>query len=420
MNTLTYVWRMALRRKAACLLVILFTMAATIFMLVYPTLIENTRFRLEEAYESLEVKGWITNSSDYSDPSIAGELWEEVATSPYFSELHVGSRCRAYTYPKNILEEEAGISAGDGKKLSAFQALLKKYDLYSGIRVGGYMRSFNSMDASDALLRIKDKIKWAEGYDESFIKGNEKACLIPESWGYELGETVPMLAEMIVQKGERPSGIIRMKVVGTYPAKVTSFAVVIPIKTYEELANTATEVFKANSVPETWDYALNSFNFTVKDNRQLMEVKKYMVDQGLDGSRGLRVIVDDRILKGTVSPIESNLALLEGLYIFFFAMVAAIGFFLSFLLAKGRKTEYAIMRMLGESRTQITLKALLEQSVLCLFGVFIGAAAVLLMSANSLNPAVCAVILLCYTLGAALAVMVTVRVNVMEILRDKE
>ena len=33
---------------------------------------------------------------------------------------------------------------------------------------------------------------------------------------------------------------------------------------------------------------------------------------------------------------------------------------------------------------------------------------------------VCTMILLCYTLGAAVAVMLTVRVGVMDILRDKE
>ena len=85
-------------------------------------------------------------------------------------------------------------------------------------------------------------------------------------------------------------------------------------------------------------------------------------------------------------------------------MVTAIGFLLSFLLARGRKPEYAVMRMLGESRLQITLKALLEQFVLCLGGVVLGAAAVMLLAQDSFRPSICAAILLCYTLGAAAAV----------------
>ena len=50
----------------------------------------------------------------------------------------------------------------------------------------------------------------------------------------------------------------------------------------------------------------------------------------------------------------------------------------------------------------------------------LGAAAVGLMEKSSFQLSICAVILLCYTLGAAVAVMLTVRVNVMDILRDKE
>ena len=141
---------------------------------------------------------------------------------------------------------------------------------------------------------------------------------------------------------------------------------------------------------------------------------------GLAGTSGIRAVIDDRILRGTVAPIGSNLSLLEGLYAFFFGMVTAIGFLLSFLLARGRKPEYAVMRMLGESRLQITLKALLEQFVLCLGGVLLGAAAVMLLAQDSFRPSICAAILLCYTLGAAAAVTLTVCVNVMDILRDKE
>ena len=78
------------------------------------------------------------------------------------------------------------------------------------------------------------------------------------------------------------------------------------------------------------------------------------------------------------------------------------------------------MRMLGESRLQVTLKALLEQALLCLLGILLGAAVLLIAGQGMPDPAACGIILGCYTLGAALAVLLTVRVNVMEILRDKE
>ena len=77
------------------------------------------------------------------------------------------------------------------------------------------------------------------------------------------------------------------------------------------------------------------------------------------------------------------------------------------------------MRMLGESRLQVTLKALLEQAALCLVGILLGCL-LLLLTGGIPDLATCGIILGCYTLGAALAVLMTVRVDVMDILRDKE
>ena len=108
-----------------------------------------------------------------------------------------------------------------------------------------------------------------------------------------------------------------------------------------------------------WPFDLSSFLFTVKDNYQLEELKGYLTEQGLAGTSGIRAVIDDRILRGTVAPIESNLSLL-------------------------------------------------------------GAAAVGIIGQEGFRPGICAAILLCYTVGAAVAVLLTVRVNVMDILRDKE
>jgi ABC-type antimicrobial peptide transport system permease subunit len=112
--------------------------------------------------------------------------------------------------------------------------------------------------------------------------------------------------------------------------------------------------------------------------------------------------------------------MLERLYMFFFVLVIAIGFFLCFLLARGRKPEYAVMRLLGESSAKVTIKALLEQIVLCVCGILLGTLVLTIGGQESLNAVTCGIILACYTLGAAMAVLLTVRVNVMEILRDKE
>ena len=418
MKAFSYLWHMAWRRKAACLLVVVSTMAATVFMLFYPSLIDNTRKRLEETYSSITVTGSIL-SEDKIVPAVSGSMWKKMQQSGYFSSLYGSASFVIRTFPKDILEESAGEGASEQQKLIAFQNLLASFEEEDSGGVSGSMKACSSFSAEDELVRIREDIRWLEGYDESCLEGDERICIISDRWGYAPGDTIPLLARVPVSKTQL-EGIFHLKVAGTYPGKITKFAAVMPLKTMEDLTVAATAVHKQAGNPYAWNFGLNAVYFTVRDNQQLDQIKAAITESGLRSNKLVRVRIDDRILKETVGPIESNLAQLEGSYLFFFVMIAAIGFLLSFLLARGRKPEYAVMRMLGESRLQITLKALLEQFVLCLGGVLLGAAAVGIIGQEGFRPGVCAAILLCYTVGAAVAVLLTVRVNVMDILRDKE
>ena len=418
MKAFSYLWHMAWRRKAACLLVVVSTMAATVFMIFYPSLIDNSRKRLEETYSSITVTGSIL-SEDKIVPAVSGSMWEKMQQSGYFSSLYGSASFVIRTFPKDILEESAGEGASEQQKLIAFQNLLASFEEEDSGGVSGSMKACSSFSAEDELVRIREDIRWLEGYDESCLEGDERICIISDKWGYAPGDTIPLLARVPVSKSQL-EGIFHLKVAGTYPGKITKFAAVMPLKTMEDLTIAATAVHKQAGNPYAWNFGLNAVYFTVRDNQQLDQIKAAITESGLRSNKLVRVRIDDRILKETVGPIESNLAQLEGSYLFFFVMIAAIGFLLSFLLARGRKPEYAVMRMLGESRLQITLKALLEQFVLCLGGVLLGAAAVGIIGQEGFRPGVCAAILLCYTVGAAVAVLLTVRVNVMDILRDKE
>ena len=418
MKAFSYLWHMAWRRKAACLLVVVSTMAATVFMLFYPSLIDNTRKRLEETYSSITVTGSIL-SEDKIAPAVSGNMWKKMQQSGYFRPLYGSASFVIRAFPKDILEESAGEGASEQQKLIAFQNLLASFEEEDSSGVSGSMKACSSFSAEDELVRIREDIRWLEGYDESCLEGDERICIISDKWGYAPGDTIPLLARVPVSKTQL-EGIFHLKVAGTYPGKITKFAAVMPLKTMEDLTVAATAVHKQAGNPYAWNFGLNAVYFTVRDNQQLDQIKAAITESGLRSNKLVRVRIDDRILKETVGPIKSNLAQLEGSYLFFFVMIAAIGFLLSFLLARGRKPEYAVMRMLGESRLQITLKALLEQFVLCLGGVLLGAAAVMLLAQDSFRPGICAAILLCYSVGAAAAVTLTVCVNVMDILRDKE
>lgn len=390
-------WRMALRRKMATWLVALFAAVVTVFLLLYPRLMEDTRKRLEEAYDLVEVSGWMINTKEYSSPEIPLSDYLMLAESGYLSE------CTAHTDFSSghaVTEEE----------LNAWQAdpIFDDDGPIAGTKLS--LEAVSSLAACEELYRLSDSIQWWEGYSAEALRGGELTCILSEGCGYAPGDTLTLLhcPAYLAQK----QTTVELMVVGTFPYQFSDIDGVMPLTA---LASLWDRIYPQGKL------TVKDISFTVNENRDLDALKTLLAEQKYDGSgNGIRAAIDDRILQGTIAPIKSTLSLLEGLQKFFFGVVAVIGFFLCFLLARGRKNEYAIMRMLGESPARITGKALGEQLVLCAIGVALGTAVVVLTGLGRIEPVICGGILLCYTAGAAVAVAVTVRVNVMESLRDKE
>ena len=288
MKGFSYLWHMAWRRKAACLLVVVATMVATVFMLFYPGLIENTRKRLEETYQGITVTGSIVSTGISSEvPAVSGSFWEEIQESGYFSDLYASGAFSVRAVPKEMLEQKAGKNASEQEQLVAFQNLLTQTEEESGV-VSGSMRAYNTFSAEDELVRIQDDIRWLDGYDETCLEGNERICIVSERWGYALGDTIPMLARVTVNTGDM-EGIFRMKVVGTYPGKITRFNAVMPLKTMEDLTVAANAVQKQNGNYSEWIFGLDEVYFTVRDNLQLDQIKTMITENGLRDSKFARV-----------------------------------------------------------------------------------------------------------------------------------
>ena len=405
-------WRMAMRRMASCLLVVLFTAVVTVFMLTYPRLIESTESRLEEAYSTIEVNGWMLNTMSFEDLKIPGNLRKELVEDGFFRREHSYSNGNLGLIEAGILdslvEEELKQEVSAENRMEMLKKLKMDKNRISMIS-REVVRAFNCGEASAELQKLQkqEAVQWAEGYSADCLKGDEMLCILPASMGYLPGDVIPVVAVGKTDWG----GILQLTVAAAYEGQNGDYDIILPLETYEKICG-----------ENGGKFFINSMIFDIEDNHRLQEFKAKLVELGLDGSgeEAVRAAIDDRILQGTVAPIESNLAMLEGLFAFFFAVIVVIGFFLCFLLARNRKAEYAVMRMLGESVARITGKALSEQSILCLIGIAVGAVLVTVTQLGKAEPLICGAILLCYTVGAAVAVLMTVRVNVMEILRDKE
>lgn len=397
--------RMTLRRKLSTLMVVIFLTVATVLLHLYPRLIQSGRNELEFIYDSLEVTGWLVNTQGFEAPALPGEIWHAMLDLNYFREQHSFSLLKAYVPDAFEVETRwAGRPADTTSRLEPYQNLADEDfpDLSDGMAVTDIL-------AQSDLYRQREEIQWLEGYGPDCLAEQEAVCLLPAYLGHQPGDFVPVILQPLHIRKESNHLVTMVRVAGVYPDRIADAELILPIGYYEQVC-----------AEKPWQFYVHNMDFIIGDNRRLPDCKKALLELGLGAPESaVRVSIDDRVFEGTAAPVQSNLRLLESLYRFFFAAVIAIGFFLCFLLARGRKAEYAVMRMLGESRLRVTCKALLEQFVLCLAGSGFGAS-LLWLTGRSIDITVCGAVLFCYTLGAAAAVLLTVRVNVMEILRDKE
>ena len=123
MRGVSFLLRMTARRKASCLLILLFSASVTLFLLVYPRFIQNNQKELDFAYDSIPVTGWIINIEDYADPTLPGHLWQEVLNTGYIGEHNSYSTVRCRIYPKEELALPDG--ADDEGRLALLAELLQ-------------------------------------------------------------------------------------------------------------------------------------------------------------------------------------------------------------------------------------------------------------------------------------------------------
>lgn len=416
MNTLWMTLRMASRRWGSNLLVLVLIVSMTVFLLLYPGVIARVEQELSEVYASIIPEGWIYHVKEQTDPMIPLAVLDDLLDTGFIREHQsVGQ-----VFFSDIQEAVTVLSENEAvfAQKTAEQQLEYIKNAVMGIKLEAAEHKFYAISdirAENSILRQQDNLVWLDGYSVACFQGDEAVCVYPKDMGVELGQEV----QLILRNRNKDDytkdtyrQVVTLKVVGLHPiGSANGGKAYVPLAGFRQLLG---------DQEEAWDFTLNRLTFSVQNSEQLPGFKDALTELGLNDPEGLHAAIDDRILQGTVAPIQRNLSLLENLHGFLYAAVIGIGFFLCFLLARGRKPEYAVMRLLGESTAQVTFKAMTEQLVLCLLGILLGTGTLLIAGQGSPDISACGAVLVCYILGAALAVMLTVRVNVMEILRDKE
>ncbi|HPK15672.1 MAG TPA: hypothetical protein PKW41_06725 [Clostridia bacterium] len=362
-------WRNFTRNRRATVAAVLAAAALTAFLLIFSHNIRVSEAELDNAYDTIPVSAYVAGSSATQPPRIGEALYADILGCGF-----VASSRAAAQY---------------------------------GVRAEDILRALDHIDADAPLREYASSIEWLQGYGEDVFTGNEAVCVAPRSAGLALGDTLEAPFRI------RRSVAAKLVVAGLYGSELDAG---MNGATFYCPLGTLRALFAENGLRV--EYC--ALEMELANTRELNDFKARMKELKLDGGFN-RLVVNDALLIGVTTQLQRHIRLLKALLPLLFALVAAIGFGLSFLLLRGRRREAAVMRSLGESRGRVFCVLLMETALQAVFGTALGALAALLVTGTrAVNPATLALVFACYLPGGAAAVFRLTRVNVLGLMTAKE
>ena len=330
--------------------------------------------------------------------------------------------------------------------------------------------ALNGLDAAPEFIYSgAPEVEWLSGWDESFLSDGEACasvletidhfrsgallkaekqpdtvpCLMPEGLmqrlGLSLGDTTEMGFRAVID-GDKWHFTREMLIVGSFPQSGSDANIYAPLTLWcdeawitseEDLLPYGQRVelkFYDSEDRDQYYYFNSRFStcvFTLENAAELDELRDYLSDKGFSRVDGLRsnrttLLLFDRSFVETVGGLGRYISFSELLFPVLFALVAVLGFIISWLMVSSRRMEFAILRGLGTRKGRVFLSFFLEQVLLCLLGSIVGAAALWIFAGGLDWLVAVAVFAVCYLLGAAMSVAVVGRTHLMSLLSERE
>ncbi len=313
------------------------------------------------------------------------------------------------------------------------------------------------------------EVEWLEGWDESFLadpeacaslletmdhfrsgtllKAEKEAdtipCLVPNSimerFGLSLGDEISLSLRYIIDSDIWETHR-RILVVGSFPQSGSDANIYAPLTLWcdeswitgeEDILPSGQRVNLKFFTPldrDQYFYFHSRFStcvFTLSDASCLDELRDYLGAKEFSRVDALRsnrttILLFDRSFVETVGGLGRYISFSQLLFPVLFALMAVLGFIISWLMVNSRRMEFAILRGLGASRGRVFLSFFLEQVLLCLSGGIIGSAVLWVATGGLVWCWAVALFALCYLLGAALSVLAVGRTHLMSLLSERE
>ena len=289
-----------------------------------------------------------------------------------------------------------------------------------------FTMGINTLAALEGLK--EEDITWFDGYDQSAFSGDASVCIVDSflmaANNWVLGDSVQLnlFYYNYVNRTEvhfYTLETIEARIVGetnlyALPIEGETPQILIPFGSAQASFARQDIPFRANSAAfgVVNPLVLNAFKTQMKE-----ELKLRSINPGGDSTsnKGIGLLVSDATFISAAERLQESLDLLGSFLPLLIAVLAAIGYFVSYLMIQNRRDEYALLRLLGLNKQGSMALYFIEMAVLTLCGSLVGVG---LGSLTGLGGLVVSIIILalfctCFLAGSLIALWRLGRTNVM-------
>lgn len=338
------------------MLVAIVCMLIVFFIFIYVNSIKTNEEQLDSLPQSIPVEAQIQNvcGSQSAGLIIGSSMVENIEKSGYVKNLYCSAQMEAN-----------------------FSSLPDEKDHTKEI----FVKSINDINAIPNIQEGAVKLK--DGVDISFLHGSDAMCIADENFLYDkdlsIGDSIDI---NLYGLSYDPSKYVYELI----PLGPSSLLIVGSISSGEN------DSYSQLICPNGWaknmhaaagaDFKLDSASFTVADPMDLNAFKAAMKKCHLESVNplaqnniyGSALYVKDEVFIKTASRLRDSVSMLYAFAPVIFAVIALIGYALSYLLMQNRRQDVAVMRSLGTSRFKCMVVMFIEYAALGAVGALLGAA----------------------------------------------
>ncbi len=312
-----FAFRNVWRNKKVSIFAALVVAASTLFLMIFAGNIATYQSQLDQSYQIMKASAHITGESATATPQLTETQYGMLLDSGFIKE-------------HSVMADHA----------------INEQDILRGI---------NKSSIDTTLHSCIQDVAWAEGYESDVFLGDAMVCVVPANRRMELG--CVWTCTINQQKYE-------FVVVGIYGSKYTS------------KSNGAIFYCPVNALKNAYNNAGKEFTYCgmKMDLQNLQEIdlfKEQMKAAGMSEGQ-CRLVINDAQLRSVTAQLKRHVRVLESMLPILLALIAAIGFGISFLLLRSRKKEIAILRTIGMKRFPVFVSYLLETAMQAVLGMAVG------------------------------------------------